>query len=170
MMVGFPKPGTIAETGLLKLTGWVWGRGREIRELRVFVDQQDAVFASFEFPVDSWAICNAGFDPGFCDPLGGFRGMVDIHDLEPGLHKLLAVATDMSEDPPPSNLEIEFIVPETFVNHPPVARNDEVIITLIDGTGPETTVDVCSPTISTWTANPSSLPATPLWRIRPRAL
>lgn len=142
LMVGFPKPGTVADSGFIKLSGWVWGRGQDVLELRLFVDQQDAVFASFDYPVDSRALCSAGFDPGFCDSFGGFRGLVDIHNLSPGVHKLLVVATDRSDDPLPSHIELEFNVPETFINHPPTAQDDQIIITLIEGSGPETTLDL----------------------------
>jgi hypothetical protein len=140
-MVGYPKPGTIADNGFLKLAGWAWGRGQDLRELHVFVDGQDAVFASFDHPLDSTAICSAGFDRVYCDPNAGFRGKVDIRDLAPGAHKLLVVATDLSDDPLPSEVEIEFTVPEVFVNHPPRALDDEAIITVREGIGPETVID-----------------------------
>lgn len=142
LMVGFPKNGATAESGLLKLTGWVWGRSNPLRELRVFVDREEALLVDFAHPIDSRAICNLGFDPEYCDPNAGFAGRIDIHGLAPGAHKLLIVATDMADDPKPSHIELDFVVPETFVNHPPSPQDDEVIITIRNGAGPETRISV----------------------------
>lgn len=52
------------------------------------------------------------------------------------------MATDSADDPLPSHIEIEFIVPETFVNHPPSPQDDEVIVTMLEGIGSETQIDV----------------------------
>lgn len=142
LMVGFPKNGATAQGGLLKLTGWVWGRSHPLRELRVFVDREDARLVDFAHPVDSHAICNLGFDPGYCDPHSGFSGKIDIHGLAPGAHKLLIVATDMADDPLPSYIELEFHVPQTFVNHPPSPQDDELNVTMIEGAGRETSIAV----------------------------
>ncbi len=46
------------------------------------------------------------------------------------------------DDPLPSNLELEFTIPETFVNHAPSPQDDDAIITMIEGTGPETLIEV----------------------------
>lgn len=142
LMVGFPKNGATAHSGLLKLTGWAWGRTHALRELRVFVDREEARLVDFEHPIGSQAICSLGFDPEHCDPNAGFSGKVDIHGLAPGAHKLLIVATDMADDPKPTYIQLDFVVPETYVNHPPSPQDDEVTVTMRSGAGRETSIPV----------------------------
>lgn len=142
LMVGFPKPGAVAQGGMLKVTGWTWARGQSLLELRFFVDQEDAAFLDFNFPVHSPQICALDFDVPYCNPNGSFTGHLDIRQLPAGRHKLAVVATDTSSDPLPSSIEIEFVVPEVFVNSPPSPQDDEATATMIEGVGQAIVIDV----------------------------
>lgn len=142
LMIAHPKPGAVVTEGLMKLTGFAWGRSHGLREVRVFIDRTEATLYDYQQGLDSTFLCQEGFDPAYCDRGSGFTGRIDLHGITPGLHKVLVVATDMAADPLPSQIELEILVPGSLPNHTPSPQDDAVVITMTNGLGWATQIDV----------------------------
>lgn len=135
--ITLPNDDAVAESGMLWVAGWAWANSNPIRQLAFWVDGVEVSSAGITTGIYRPELCQAGVDPGNCDPNSGFEGHLNVSGFTPGRHYLQVVVTDQYPDLMPSYLQIPFIVPSSAPNLPPIAVNDTAVASV--GAGGTTT-------------------------------
>ena len=123
VVLAYPRPSETV-SGMIEVGGWAWDGDVGLGDLQVWLDDQPIELSSFQQGFYSPELCDAGLDPGSCDPFSGFSGYLDTNALEPGSHTLYVGVVDARvDDPLPSGVKVEFSVGEP--SSAPVAVEDE---------------------------------------------
>lgn len=137
-------PVEVLSGGRLQVSGWVWGRTDDFRQLAFWIDGEVPEVIGVQHGRPDPGPCEAGFDPQFCSPNSGFLATFDISRLAAGRHLLQMIATDLNPYPMPTAFEVPFYVNASAPNQPPVALADSYFFSVQMGYPAPVVLDVLS--------------------------